>query len=116
MGYWLLKTEPSTYSFSDLVAAKETRWDGIENPAALKLMKSALTGDRWMPGTMIQMTLQKPCAQGERKQSMNVLSRIVRRGSDGVAIEFVMPEALSHIGHDIQPSQATDKFALARFL
>ena len=46
MGYWLLKTEPSTYSFSDLVAAKETRWDGIENPAALKLMKSALTGDR----------------------------------------------------------------------
>ena len=75
-----------------------------------------LTGDRWMPGTMIQMTLQKPCAQGERKQSMNVLSRIVRRGSDGVAIEFVMPEALSHIGHDIQPSQATDKFALARFL
>lgn len=75
-----------------------------------------LTEDRWMPGTMIQMTLQKPCARGERKQSMNVLSRIVRRGSDGVAIEFVMPEALSHIGHDIQPSQATDKFALARFL
>ena len=75
-----------------------------------------LTDDRWMPGTMIQMTLQKPCAQGERKQSMNVLSRIVRRGSDGVAIEFIMPEALSHISHDIQPSQATDKVALARFL
>ena len=46
MGYWLLKTEPSTYSFSDLVAAKETRWDGIENPAALKLMKTAAVGDR----------------------------------------------------------------------
>ena len=46
MGYWLLKTEPSTYSFADLVAAKETRWDGIENPAALKLMKTALAGDR----------------------------------------------------------------------
>ena len=75
-----------------------------------------LTDDRWMPGTMIQMTLQKPCAQGEKKQSINVLSRIVRRGSDGVAAEFVMPEALSHISHDIQPSQATDKFALARFL
>ena len=75
-----------------------------------------LTDDRWMPGTMIQMTLQKPCAQGEKKQSINVLSRIVRRGSDGVAAEFVMPDALSHISHDIQPSQATDKFALARFL
>jgi predicted RNA-binding protein with PUA-like domain len=46
MAYWLLKTEPSTYSFSDLVKAKETRWDGIENPAALKLMKTALKGDR----------------------------------------------------------------------
>jgi predicted RNA-binding protein with PUA-like domain len=46
MGYWLLKTEPSTYSFDDLVKAKETRWDGIENPAALKLMKSAVAGDR----------------------------------------------------------------------
>ena len=75
-----------------------------------------LTDDRWMPGTMIQMTLQKPCAQGEKKQSINVLSRIVRRGSDGVAAEFVMSEALSHISHEIQPSQATDKFALARFL
>ena len=75
-----------------------------------------LTDDRWMPGTMIQMTLQKPCAKGERKQSMNILSRIVRRGSDGVAIEFIMPEALSHVSHDIQPSQATDKFALARFI
>jgi len=75
-----------------------------------------LTDDRWMPGTMIQMTLQKPCASGEKKQSINILSRIVRRGSDGVAIEFIMPEALPHISHDIQPSQATDKFALARFL
>lgn len=46
MGYWLLKTEPSTYSFADLSAAKETRWDGIENPAALKLMKTAAVGDR----------------------------------------------------------------------
>ena len=46
MSYWLLKTEPSTYSFADLVKAKETRWDGIENPAALKLMKTAVVGDR----------------------------------------------------------------------
>lgn len=75
-----------------------------------------LTDDRWMPGTMIQMTLQKPCASGEKKQSINVLSRVIRRGSDGVAAEFIMPEALPHISHDIQPSQATDRFALARFL
>jgi hypothetical protein len=75
-----------------------------------------LTDDRWMPETMIQMTLQKPCAKGERKQSITILSRIVRRGSDGVAAEFVMPEGLDPLSHDIQPSQATDRFALARFL
>ena len=75
-----------------------------------------LTDDRWMPETMIQMTLQKPCPKGDRKQSITVLSRIVRRGSDGVAAEFVMPETLDHYGHDVHPSQTTDKFALARFL
>jgi hypothetical protein len=75
-----------------------------------------LTDDRWMPETMIQMTLQKPCAKGERKQSITVLSRIVRRGSDGVAAEFVMPEGLDPMSHDVQPSQATDRFSLARFL
>ncbi len=75
-----------------------------------------LTDDRWMPETMIQMTLQKPCAKGERKQSITILSRIVRRGSDGVGAEFVMPEGLDPLSHDIQPSQATDRFALARFL
>src|SRR5438034_11358892 len=46
MAYWLLKTEPSTYSFADLVRDKQTRWDGITNPAALKLLRSAAVGDR----------------------------------------------------------------------
>jgi len=75
-----------------------------------------LTEDRWMSGTMIQMTLQKPCTKGERKQSITVLARIVRRGSDGVGAEFVTPDSVDSSSHDIQPSQATDKFALARFL
>jgi hypothetical protein len=75
-----------------------------------------LTQDRWMPGTMIQMTLQKPCAKGERKQSITVLSRVVRRGSDGVGAEFVMAEGLDSHSRDLLPAQATDRFTLARFL
>ncbi len=75
-----------------------------------------LTDDRWMPETMIQMTLQKPCAKGERKQSIAVLAKIVRRGSDGVAAQFVMPESLDPHSHDVQPAQATDRFSLARFI
>lgn len=42
---WLLKTEPGTYSWEDLVRDKRTVWDGISNPLALKNMRSASRGD-----------------------------------------------------------------------
>ena len=74
-----------------------------------------LTEDRWMTGTMIQMTVQKPSRDGGKK-SITVLSRVVRRGSDGVGAEFVMPESIDAHNQDIQRSQATDRAALARFL
>ena len=31
MAYWLLKTDPDTYSWEDLVKEKRTRWDGVRN-------------------------------------------------------------------------------------
>jgi predicted RNA-binding protein with PUA-like domain len=46
MASWLLKTEPSVYSFDDLVRDGKTRWDGITNAAALKQLRSAKTGER----------------------------------------------------------------------
>ena len=46
MAFWLLKTEPSAYSFADLQKAKETRWDGVANPVALRHMREAAAGDR----------------------------------------------------------------------
>ncbi len=45
MACWLLKTEPSTYSFADLVAAKTATWDGVANAAALKNMRQMVKGD-----------------------------------------------------------------------
>jgi predicted RNA-binding protein with PUA-like domain len=36
MGCWLLKTEPSSYSFADLQHDGHTTWDGVKNPMALK--------------------------------------------------------------------------------
>jgi predicted RNA-binding protein with PUA-like domain len=44
-GHWLLKTEPSTYSWDDLVREKTTTWDGVNNPVALKHMASMKRGD-----------------------------------------------------------------------
>ena len=43
---YLLKTEPSEYSFSDLMRDKNTVWDGISNPAALKNLRAMKPGDR----------------------------------------------------------------------
>jgi predicted RNA-binding protein with PUA-like domain len=45
MNYWLLKTEPSTYSFDDLVRDQQTVWDGITNPVALRNLAAAAAGD-----------------------------------------------------------------------
>jgi predicted RNA-binding protein with PUA-like domain len=45
MAHWLLKTEPSTYSFADLQRDGTTRWDGITNPVALRHLAAASAGD-----------------------------------------------------------------------
>jgi len=45
MAYWLLKTEPSTYSFSDLRRDKKTTWDGVTNAMALKHIRTMKKGD-----------------------------------------------------------------------
>ena len=43
---WLLKTEPSDYSFDDLTRDKSTVWDGVANALALKHLRSVKKGDR----------------------------------------------------------------------
>jgi len=43
---WLLKTEPSTYSFEDLVREKTTTWDGVTNAQARPHRRSLKLGDR----------------------------------------------------------------------
>ncbi len=43
---YLLKTEPSTYSFADLQRDKVTVWDGVTNPVALKHLREMGPGAR----------------------------------------------------------------------
>jgi predicted RNA-binding protein with PUA-like domain len=43
---YLLKTEPSVYSFADLEREGETIWDGVTNPAAVKFLRGMKPGDR----------------------------------------------------------------------
>jgi predicted RNA-binding protein with PUA-like domain len=43
---YLLKTEPSEYSFSDLQREETTIWDGVSNPVALKNLRAMKPGER----------------------------------------------------------------------
>jgi predicted RNA-binding protein with PUA-like domain len=43
---YLLKTEPSEYAFADLQRDKETVWDGVSNPVALKNLRGMKAGER----------------------------------------------------------------------
>ena len=43
---YLLKTEPSEYSFADLQRDESTIWDGVTNPVAVKNLRQMKPGDR----------------------------------------------------------------------
>ena len=45
MAHWLLKTDPETYSFDDLLRDKTTAWDGIRNYQACNSLAAMKVGD-----------------------------------------------------------------------
>jgi predicted RNA-binding protein with PUA-like domain len=44
--HYLLKTEPTAYSFADLVKEKETDWTGVTNPQAVKNLRGMTKGEK----------------------------------------------------------------------
>jgi predicted RNA-binding protein with PUA-like domain len=46
MNYWLVKSEPTEYSYDDLVKDGSTYWDGVRNYTARNNMKSMKIGDK----------------------------------------------------------------------
>src|SRR5256885_13964266 len=44
--YWIVKTEPSTYSYDELAGQKTAVWDGVKNNLALKHLRQMKPGDR----------------------------------------------------------------------
>jgi predicted RNA-binding protein with PUA-like domain len=45
---FLFKTEPDAYSFDDFLRDKETNWDGVTNPTAVKNLREMKPGTRWI--------------------------------------------------------------------
>ncbi|MEX0809277.1 MAG: EVE domain-containing protein [Dongiaceae bacterium] len=46
MAYWLMKSEPFKYSWTQLVKDKRTRWDGVRNHQAANNLKAMKKGDK----------------------------------------------------------------------
>jgi predicted RNA-binding protein with PUA-like domain len=45
---FLFKTEPDAYSFDDFLRDKETNWDGVTNPTAVKNLREMKPGTKWI--------------------------------------------------------------------
>ncbi len=48
MSYCLFKTEPDAYSFDNFLRDKETTWDGVTNPTAVKNLRELKPGTKWI--------------------------------------------------------------------
>jgi predicted RNA-binding protein with PUA-like domain len=48
MTWFLFKTEPEAYSFDDFLRDKETIWDGVTNPTAVKHLREMKPGTKWI--------------------------------------------------------------------
>ena len=48
MTWFLFKTEPEVYSFDDFLRDKETIWDGVTNPTAVKHLREMKPGTKWI--------------------------------------------------------------------
>jgi predicted RNA-binding protein with PUA-like domain len=48
MACFLFKTEPDVYSFDDFLHDKETVWDGVTNPTAVKHLRGMRPGTKWI--------------------------------------------------------------------
>jgi predicted RNA-binding protein with PUA-like domain len=46
MAYWLMKSEPESYGWSDLVRDGGTEWDGVRNPTARIHLRAMKVGDQ----------------------------------------------------------------------
>jgi uncharacterized membrane protein (UPF0127 family) len=76
-----------------------------------------LTEERWFPGTMVLMTLQRTDSDGQNlDDSIAVQSRVVRWGSDGLGLAFVISRATDSHSSDSLREHGADKKTLERFL
>lgn len=90
--HWLLKTEPSTYSFADLQRDGRTTWDGVTNPVALRHLGSMRKGDE----ALIYHTGNEKAAVGIAEVVSNPYADPKAGDPKRVVVDLEPVRALSH--------------------
>jgi PilZ domain len=76
-----------------------------------------LTKERWAPGTLIQMTLQKQDGRADYSDnSICVLSELVRWGENGAGFNFVLADYENVSDYGILPMETVKRKSIERFL
>jgi predicted RNA-binding protein with PUA-like domain len=103
MAYWLLKTDPETYSIDNLKAEKKTVWDGVRNYQArnfLRQMKKndvALLyhsgADKAVTGLVkiIKVAYPDPGAEGDDWSAVDI--SFTKKFSSSVSLEVIKKDA-----------------------
>jgi len=82
---WLLKTEPSEYSYADLEKDGRAVWDGVSNPLALKNLRAMKAGDR----TFVYHTGSEKAAVGVAEVVRSAYPDPKSRDSRRVVVDLV---------------------------
>ena len=76
-----------------------------------------LTQERWAPGTLIRMTLhKKDRSGGSPKDSICVLSELVRVDENGAGFSFVLPDYRYLCAYGLRPEEMLDRKSIERFM
>ncbi len=76
-----------------------------------------LTKERWAPGTLIQMTLQRQDGRiNNSDSSLCVLTEVVRWGENGAGFNFILTDYDNVLDYGIPPGEAIDRKSVERFL
>jgi hypothetical protein len=97
-------------------------WDGAA-PAAHSIRDINSTGlylltdQRWYPGTMITMTLQRTgAAETDPERAIAVMAKVIRAGVDGAGLEFVPTQSRAFHRAQDSTSNTADVKTIDRFL
>jgi predicted RNA-binding protein with PUA-like domain len=90
MAFWLLKTEPGAYSFSDLLREGGTVWTGVKNPVAQRHLRSMEPGDR----AAVYHTGAEKAAVGVASVRRAAYPDPTARGEERVCVDLAPERAL----------------------